>query len=199
MFQFPGFPTYTYVFSIRFITLRYEGFPIRISTDRSSFAAPRSFSQLVTSFFGSWCQGIHLMLLFAWTFLTFQFSSFELLEFHITNNFWLSILCEKVLSFLLWIVFHLSVKLYFTQIGKTLIYFANLLVKSLSSYLFVSYSSILYSVFKEHIWKQHTVLFSKGKFYLMASPSPCFRKDVKLASPPQCFRIYAIVLCVHTF
>ena len=33
------------------------------------FAAPRSLSQLVTSFFGSWCQGIHLALFFAWTFL----------------------------------------------------------------------------------------------------------------------------------
>ena len=40
---------------------------IRKSTDRSLFAAPRGLSQLVTSFFGSWCQGIHLMLLFAWT------------------------------------------------------------------------------------------------------------------------------------
>ena len=69
MFQFPEFPAYTYVFSIRFIVLHYEGFPIRISTDQGSFAAPRSFSQLVTSFFGSWCQGIHLMLFFAWTFL----------------------------------------------------------------------------------------------------------------------------------
>ena len=29
----------------------------------------------------------------------------------------------------------------------------------MSSYLFVSYSSILYSVFNEHILKQHTVLF----------------------------------------
>ena len=33
----------------------------------SLFAANRSLSQLVTSFIGSWCQGIHLMLLFAWT------------------------------------------------------------------------------------------------------------------------------------
>ena len=40
---------------------------IRISADQCLFAAPRSFSQLVTSFFGSWCQGILLMLFFAWT------------------------------------------------------------------------------------------------------------------------------------
>ena len=40
---------------------------IRRSTDRSLFAAPRGLSQLVTSFFGSWCQGIRPMLFFAWT------------------------------------------------------------------------------------------------------------------------------------
>lgn len=35
------------------------GFPIRISPDQSSFAAPRSFSQRITSFIASRCQGIH--------------------------------------------------------------------------------------------------------------------------------------------
>ena len=40
---------------------------IRISPDRSLFAAPRSFSQLVTSFIGSQCQGILHMLFLAWT------------------------------------------------------------------------------------------------------------------------------------
>ncbi len=34
------------------------GFPIRTSPDRSLFAAPRGFSQLTTSFFGSQRQGI---------------------------------------------------------------------------------------------------------------------------------------------
>ena len=63
------------------MVLHHGGFPIRKSADRSSFAAPRSLSQLVTSFFGSLCQGIHLMLLFAWTFLTFQFSFSNCLSF----------------------------------------------------------------------------------------------------------------------
>ena len=66
--------------------LHHGCFHIRKSADRSLFAAPRGLSQLVTSFIGSWCQGIHLMLLLAWTscsifrsilVLTF----FELLEF----------------------------------------------------------------------------------------------------------------------
>ena len=80
MFQFPGFPSYTYVFSIWYTVLHRVCFHIRKSADQRSFAAPRSLSQLVTSFIGSWCQGIHLMLFFAWTsysVLTFL----ELLEF----------------------------------------------------------------------------------------------------------------------
>ena len=51
------------------MVLHHEGFPIRKSAGRSLFAAHRSLSQLVASFIGSWCQGIHLMLLFAWTYL----------------------------------------------------------------------------------------------------------------------------------
>ena len=39
------------------------GFPIQISADQIVFANPRSFSQLITSFFGSQCLGIHPMLL----------------------------------------------------------------------------------------------------------------------------------------
>lgn len=35
-----------------------EGFPIQISTDLWTLAPPRGFSQLATSFFGIWRQGI---------------------------------------------------------------------------------------------------------------------------------------------
>ena len=41
------------------------GFPIRTSAGQGLFAAHRSLSQLITSFFGSWCQGIHHMLFLA--------------------------------------------------------------------------------------------------------------------------------------
>ena len=40
-------------------------FLIRKSTGQGLFAAHRSLSQLVTSFFGAWCQGIHHMPLLA--------------------------------------------------------------------------------------------------------------------------------------
>ena len=42
---------------------------IRISTGHRIFAPPRSFSQLVTSFFGAMYQGILRMLFVAWSFL----------------------------------------------------------------------------------------------------------------------------------
>ena len=41
------------------------GSPIRISADQCSFAAPRGFSQLIASFVGNQCHGIHPALLFA--------------------------------------------------------------------------------------------------------------------------------------
>ena len=44
------------------------GFPIRTSADHSLFATPRSFSQLTTSFFASWCQGILLVPFVAYIF-----------------------------------------------------------------------------------------------------------------------------------
>src|ERR1043165_6397282 len=43
------------------IPLSTVGFPIRISADQSSFAAPRGFSQRSTSFIASQRQGIHQM------------------------------------------------------------------------------------------------------------------------------------------
>ena len=54
--------------SVRFITLSFQimmtlrsGFPIRISQDQSLFITPLSFSQCITSFIASDCQGIHQM------------------------------------------------------------------------------------------------------------------------------------------
>ena len=47
-------------------TLLQVGSPIRTSAGHRIFAPNRSFSQLVTSFIGSQCQGIRLMLLITW-------------------------------------------------------------------------------------------------------------------------------------
>ena len=61
---------YTILFMQWSVILHYSGFPIRKSADLCLFTAPRNLSQLVTSFVGSRCQGILLMLFFAWTSFT---------------------------------------------------------------------------------------------------------------------------------
>ena len=43
------------------ITLKVLGCPIQTFPDQSLFSAPRNFSQSITSFFASYCQGIHQM------------------------------------------------------------------------------------------------------------------------------------------
>ena len=59
MFQFTGSGFYCPIYSGSDNTCsQVLGSPIRISTDLCSLAAPRSFSQLATSFFASWHQGI---------------------------------------------------------------------------------------------------------------------------------------------
>ncbi len=81
MFQFPGFPSYNYFFSLYDNVYLYTlSSLIRISTDLRIFAPPRSFSQLVTSFFGAMYLGILRMLFVAWSFLSIALSlSFYLL------------------------------------------------------------------------------------------------------------------------
>ena len=66
MFQFTRFPSIRYGLAYGWQRSSLPGFPIQISPDQWIFAPPRSFSQLITSFIGSQCQGIHPALFFAW-------------------------------------------------------------------------------------------------------------------------------------
>ena len=68
-FSSPGSPRITIYSSYDTITLLMVSSLIRISTDRCLFATPRSFSQLVTSFFGAMYQGILLYALCSLIFL----------------------------------------------------------------------------------------------------------------------------------
>ena len=70
MFQFRGFPSYGYVFTIRCMTVNHADCSIRKSAHHSLLTAPRSLSQLTTSFFGSQCQGILHTLLLALPFVS---------------------------------------------------------------------------------------------------------------------------------
>ena len=106
MFQFPRFPTHSYWFTVCSMILHHGCSHIRKSADRSLFAAPRSLSQLVTSFVGSQCQGILHMLFFAWT--TFCISGDIL----------------SVLVFLAWIaVFHTCSLRLFIVFGKIVFFY----------------------------------------------------------------------------
>src|SRR6202041_123606 len=49
----------TYVFNRTYLGFAQVGFPIRKSPDQRLCAAPRSLSQLATSFIACFCQGIH--------------------------------------------------------------------------------------------------------------------------------------------
>ena len=70
-FSSPGSLHYTMYSCNDTITLLMVSFLIRISTDHGLFATPRSFSQLVTSFFGAMYQGILLYALCSLIFLFF--------------------------------------------------------------------------------------------------------------------------------
>ena len=59
MFQFPGFASLVLCIQTRITRSLLLGFPIQISSDQSLLPAPRGFSQAATSFFASYCQGIH--------------------------------------------------------------------------------------------------------------------------------------------
>ena len=63
MFQFTGFPSIRYGLAYGWQRFALPGFPIRKSPDHRIFAPSRSFSQLIASFIGSQCQGIHPALL----------------------------------------------------------------------------------------------------------------------------------------
>jgi hypothetical protein len=59
MFHFPSFAFNTYVFSVKYPP--YSGWvsPFRYLRIKGTLPPPRSFSQAITSFIASDCQGIH--------------------------------------------------------------------------------------------------------------------------------------------
>ena len=65
-FSSGGSPHIPILFSMWCMNIVHADCSIRISADHIMLADPRSFSQLTTSFVGSWCQGILPTLLLAW-------------------------------------------------------------------------------------------------------------------------------------
>ena len=64
MFQFPGFASHTYVFSMQIPPKRWVS-PFGHPRIKACLPAPRGFSQATTSFIAFYRQGIHHMRLFA--------------------------------------------------------------------------------------------------------------------------------------
>ena len=162
MFHFGGFPTYTYGFSVRSMVLHHGSSLIRKSTDRSLFAAPRGLSQLVTSFFGSWCQGIHLMLLFAWTsfwtFLFFAVLSFTWIAWVSKHGYYFA--AKRFHPFCTFFSVLRQNCVLYPLIGKTWSFALNCLSARFVFVLSICFSySIfsLYSIFNEH-WIREYVL-----------------------------------------
>ena len=123
MFQFGGFPSVTYLFSYGFMILHHVCSHIRISAAHSLFAAPRSFSQLVTSFIGSQCQGILHMLFFAWTTLKYSILFVYPLIYIGSHRL------NCCVSYLQWISFDILTKLFsFTLNRKTWFRFHDIFV-----------------------------------------------------------------------
>ena len=69
-FSSGGFPHIPIWFSIWYISITYVDCSIRKSADQCVLTTPRSLSQLITSFFGSQCQGIRPALFLALPFVS---------------------------------------------------------------------------------------------------------------------------------
>ena len=121
MFQFRRFPSYTYEFSIRCMTINHADCSIRKSAAQCVLTTPRSLSQLTTSFFGSWCQGIHPALLFTlpyreWISVLFKNCSI-LPDSKIIQNFLVALLVVSLICICFFILFSSCSVLVFTKTG----------------------------------------------------------------------------------
>ena len=153
MFHFGRFPSCNYGFIAWSVILHHGGSPIRISADRRLFAAPRGFSQLVASFFGSWCQGIPLVLFIAWTSwklprVSRRCSVLSCLSF--ANN------CLKLFTLIYFSPFCAYCSLFYQRfLGKTLLFNRFVFLQPVSFSLFSIICSFLfffaYSVFNDHL------------------------------------------------
>ena len=106
-----------------------RGFPIRKSAGRRIFAPNRSLSQLVTSFIGSQCQGILLVLFLAWPLCLNLLELFEIVRLssfddtHLIFHIRISFLIQLALA-----VYYLLFSFQSTSIYKTALLFYPMLV-----------------------------------------------------------------------
>ena len=109
-FSSPGSPRMTIDSSYDNTTLLVLSFLIRTSADQCSFATPRSFSQLVTSFFGAMYQGILHTLFVAYSLLIAFSQSVELFSL---VTFYVSKILDLSMCFHINLIFLGLFKVYF--------------------------------------------------------------------------------------
>ena len=107
-FSSPGSPHYAMYLRNDTITLLMVSSLIRISTDLGLFATPRSFSQLVTSFFGAMYQGILLYALCSLIFSKIAFSQFRRILLSTFPWLYSTIFSESFPTFLFVLTFSLK-------------------------------------------------------------------------------------------
>jgi hypothetical protein len=113
MFHFPSFALQHYVFMLQYLPYGKWVSPFRHLRITGYLPPPRSFSQAITSFFASDCQGIHHMHLITWLYNPKQ--SF-ILTSRISNRLWWFLITFIQLAFV-----HLStVQLQLDSYTKTL-------------------------------------------------------------------------------
>ena len=115
----PHIPMYS-VYDVR--TWLLTDCSIRIPADRCLLTTPRSFSQLVASFFGSWCQGIPLALFVAWPYMIsigslFCFICYLAFRFWNCSNYQLYLL----LSFVRYLQTFLAISAIFIQFSRCIL------------------------------------------------------------------------------
>ena len=147
MFQFGGFPTYTYVFSIRSLILHQGGFPIRKSTVITLIS---SSPWLIAA-----CHVLHRLLMP-------RHSPYALLSLNFFCRIWsqirssvLSLLELLCITYYSYLCFRLAKLCFFTQFRKD-----QFLVLSLLFFVPVRVLWILYSVFNDHCDLSHLNLTS---------------------------------------
>ena len=97
MFQFPGFTFHKLCIHLWIHGVSHVSFLIRKSSDLWLCAPTRSLSQLITSFIGSWCQGIHHAPFVAWP---IQSKFFKVLHL-ISQRIFLGLLLNMFWSYIL--------------------------------------------------------------------------------------------------
>ena len=154
MFQFGRFPFITYVFSYESMALRHRGCPIRKSAGQRIFPPNRSLSQVITSFIGSQCQGIHLMLFFAWTAVRFfsisleMFFRFSFFCLSFANNCFLGCKLKDLFGFIIhWFLSASISRLMLTKLFPLLLYgktFKIFVLTSFSQYTTICFVSFVF-------------------------------------------------------